>query len=468
MHITFFGAAEGVTGSKHVLETKGKKILLDCGLHQGRRNEAYELNKTLPFASSEISAAILSHAHADHCGTLPLLVKNGYTGKIYATPATADIARLIMIDAAKIQQHDFEYLTEHAEDGRTPLPPLYSLDDVESACQHFSRANYAHFGPEWNTIDDGIRFKFYNAGHILGSAITLIESQEDHYTGTLAFTGDLGNTNVPILQEPEKIAEPVENLVIESTYGDRIHRPVAEVDGFLIKVINEAVEHKRRIIVPAFALGRTQELIYVLHKLYDAGSIPAIPIYVDSPLGNDITAVFAEHYEEFDEDAWRDFFSKHESPFAFKNLITVVSQEESKKLNGLKGPCMIIASSGMCEGGRILHHLQHSVYDQNALIIITGYQAEHTLGRKLIDGVSPINIYDKSYEVNAEIKTINEFSAHADQRGLFNYIASLKGLKNVFLVHGERKASEPFKALINKELPKLNVVIPRPGERFEI
>jgi metallo-beta-lactamase family protein len=292
-------------------------------------------------------------------------------------------------------------------------------------------------GPEWTSLSEACRFKLYDAGHILGSAVTVLETTENGATHRLAFTGDLGNTHVPILQEPEKIKESVETLIMECTYGNRIHRPVAEVDTLLTEVITDAVKHKRKIIVPAFALGRTQELIYALHKLYDGGHIPQIPIYVDSPLSNDITQVFSQHYDDFDEESWKDFFSKHESPFAFSNLHLISSTEESKKLNEISGPCIIIASSGMCEGGRILHHLQHNVYNPNSVIIITGYQAEHTLGRKLVEGVSPVTIYNRSYEVRAKILTINEFSAHADQTGLFNYVASIKDLKNVFLVHSE-------------------------------
>ncbi|MCX6793067.1 MAG: MBL fold metallo-hydrolase [Candidatus Falkowbacteria bacterium] len=468
MKITFFGAAQGVTGSKHLIESNGFKILLDCGLHQGKRQEAYELNKTLPFDAKTIDAVILSHAHADHCGMLPMLVKAGYKNKIFTTPTTADIARLIMLDSAKIQMSDYLHLKNNGIPEKDLLQPLYTTDDVEIACKHFAETPYARAKAGWHELTKGIRFKFYDAGHILGSAVTVIQSDEANGTKTLAFTGDLGNVHVPILNDPELIDEQVDAIISECTYGNRIHRPVGDVTKLLIDVINEAVQHKKKIIVPAFALGRTQELIYVLHKLYDEKKIPVIPIYLDSPLGSDVTDAFTEHYEDFDHETWQDFISHHESPFAFKNLHTITTTEESKTLNSITGPCMIIASSGMCEGGRILHHLEHNVSNRNSIIIITGYQAEHTLGRKLLEGVNPVRIYDRWHELNAKVMTINEFSAHADQAGLYNYISKIKELKDVFLVHSEEIQATTFERILNERLPKLKVIIPKIAESFEI
>ena len=468
MKITFFGAAQGVTGSKHLVESNGFKILLDCGLHQGRRQEAYQLNKTLPFNAREIDAVILSHAHADHCGMLPMLIKQGYQNKIFTTPTTADIARLIMLDSAKIQASDYQHLKNNGIPEKNLLPPLYSTDDVEAACKHFSEVPYARVKLGWHELTKQIRFKFYDAGHILGSAIIVLQCDEPNGTKTLAFTGDLGNVHVPILNDPEIIQEQVDAIISECTYGNKNHRPVEDVSKLLIDVMNEAVKHKRKIIVPAFALGRTQELIYVLHKLYDQKKIPVMPIYIDSPLGIDVTDTFTEHYEDFDHETWQDFISHHESPFAFKNLKRTETTEESKQLNSMTGPIMIIASSGMCEGGRILHHLEHNISNPKSIIIITGYQAEHTLGRKILEGVNPVKIYDRLYDVKAEILTINEFSAHADQTGLFNYISKIKELKDVFLVHSEIEQAEIFEKLLNSKLPKLKVIIPKVAQSFEI
>ncbi len=466
MKVTFFGAAQNVTGSKHLLETNGLRILLDCGLHQGRRREAYELNKTLPFDAKSIDVVILSHAHADHCGLLPMLIKNGYSGKIYATPATIDIARLIMLDSAKVQIEDYQRVQQYAAPGEA-MPPLYSIEDVENTCEHFVAHEYASDGADWQKLNDNCRFKFYDAGHILGSAVTVIESVENNETKRLAFTGDLGNTQVPILPEPEKIQESIKAIISECTYGDRKHKSVTEADEFLINLINDAEKNKKRIIMPAFALGRTQEVIYILHKLYNEKKIPAIPIVIDSPLGNNVTDVFKKYTDLFDAETTRDF-PNHESPFIFKNMKQVSSVEDSRALEKAPGPIIIIASSGMCEGGRVLHHLEDSIGDSNAVIVLTGFQAEYTLGRKLQEGVSPVPIYGRLHDVKAKVVMMHEFSAHADQDGLYSYISQLKDLEKVFLVHSEEAQAKAFKAVLNQRLTKLQVIIPTPGEIEEI
>jgi len=464
MKIHFHGAAQQVTGSKHIVETKGFNILLDCGLHQGRRQEAYGLNKTLPFDPKMIDAAILSHAHADHCGLLPMLVKQGYAKKIYATPATIDIARLIMIDSAKIQSEDFERMSRYKRLGVDPLPPLYSMEDVEAACALFVPLEYG----VWQPLTADCRFKFSDAGHILGSAVTLIESKEDGVTKRLVFSGDLGNTHVPILPEPEAIVEaPINALISECTYGDRIHKSVAEANDFLIKLITDAAANKSKIVMPAFALGRTQEVVYILHKLFNEKKIPAIPVAIDSPLGNSVTDVFKKYTDSFDEETARDF-PNHESPFMFKNMKQVSSVDDSRALETAKGPIIIIASSGMCEGGRVLHHLEDVVGDANAIIVLTGYQAEHTLGRKLLEGENPVRIYGTMHEVKARIVTLNEFSAHADQDGLKRFVAGLKGLEKVFLVHCEEQQAANFKTALQAAQPELAITVPAPSQTWEV
>lgn len=468
MKITFFGAAGTVTGSKHVIDNNGYKILLDCGLHQGRRREAYELNRRLPFAATDLQTVILSHAHADHCAALPLLYNNGYRGKMYATPATADISRLIMLDSAKLQASDYEHLAAQGIPEAELMPPLYTVEEVEQTVKLWETVEYTRQQAGWTELNEHNRFKFYDAGHILGSAVTVLEGEEGNETKRILFTGDLGNGGVPILHDPEIVPESIEAVIIECTYGNRLHRPITEVDEVLIKLIREAVVQKKKIIVPAFALGRTQELIYILHRLYNEGKIPALPIYIDSPLSTSITEVFSAYQQDFDQQAYTDFINNHESPFAFKNLKYVSSKEESKALNNAEGPMMIIASSGMAEGGRILHHLEHNVWQENAVIILTGYQAEHTLGRKLQRGDAQVPIFGKLHELKAQVITINEFSAHADQAGLFRYISALHNLKQVFLVHGEEEALTAFSQLLHTQAPHLEVHIPQPGEVFTV
>ena len=463
MKVTFHGAAQNVTGSKHLVETNGLKILLDCGLHQGRRREAYELNKSFAFNPNSIDAVILSHAHADHCGLLPMLVKLGFNKSIYATSATIDIARLIMLDSAKVQLEDFTRLQKYAKPGDELFPPLYSVDDVEAACELFVPAEYG----EWHALGMDCRFKFYDAGHILGSAVTVLESNESGETKRLAFTGDLGNTHVPILPEPQMIEEPIDAIISECTYGDRKHRNVEEANELLIKLITDAVANKTKIIMPAFALGRTQEVVYILHKLFNEKKIPGIPIAIDSPLGNNVTNVFKKYTDSFDEETSRDF-PNHESPFMFKNMKQVVSVDESRVLEKTPGPIIIIASSGMCEGGRILHHLEDNVGNPTSTIVLTGYQAEYTLGRKLLEHVSPVRIYNRWHDVKAKVLTLNEFSAHADQDGLLAYIGSLKSLQKVFLVHSESGQAAVFKTVLAKALPKLEITVPAVGQSWEL
>ena len=367
-----------------------------------------------------------------------------------------------MLDAAKIQENDYEHLKKYHVPGI--LPPVYSEDDVEKTYRLFSEIPYYQNLPEWHNLGKNLDFKFYNAGHILGSAITVIKSDDK----TLAYTGDLGNTNVPILPNPEHITESIDALISECTYGDRNHLPIKEAYDFLKKIVNEAVTNKSRIIVPAFALGRTQELIYMLHKLHNDGEIPVIPIYLDSPLGNEITEVFTKHSADFDKQTWQDFINNNESPFAFEKLNYVKTVTESKMLAEKLGPLMIIASSGMLEGGRILHHLKNNIGNPHSIILLTGYQAENTLGYKLQTGEKQVRIYGEQFEVRAQILSLDELSAHADQTGLLNYISSIKGLKKLFLVHAEHESANIFSELIKKDKPDLEIIIPKLGESFEV
>jgi len=468
MKISFLGAAQNVTGSKHLIQTQGFNLLLDCGFYQGRREESNKLNSTLPFSATEIDAVILSHAHLDHCGTLPILVKNGFNGKIYCTGATADIAKYILLDSAKIQIQDCEYINQHLEPGQELVFPLYTENDVQKVVDRFEPTEYFRQSNAWTQLNENIRFKLYDAGHILGSAIIFIEIKESGKTKTLAFTGDIGRENAPILLSPEYIAEDTQTLITECTYGDSLHKPLSDATSDFKDVINTAIKTKGKIIIPAFSLGRTQEIIYTLHKLLDQKLIPSLPIYIDSPLAENITEIFPKYINDFDKDFWKDFGNKGESPFLLNNLFYVRSQEESRSLNNRQGPIIIISASGMMEGGRVLHHLKNNIENPQNIILIAGYQAEHTLGRRIQEGISPVRIYGKEYNVRAQVKTLNEFSAHADQNDLLSYISHVKGLQKIFLVHTELRQSAAFKTVLEQTYPSLPVEIPSMGQSFEI
>src|SRR3989338_9206602 len=478
MKITFYGAAQTVTGSKYLIEVEGFSLLLDCGMHQGKRSVANELNEHFPVDADKVDAVILSHAHADHCGMLAVRVREGFTGKIYCTAATADIANFILEDAANIQENDAEYYNKHLKPGEAKIEPIYTQRDVKKVGGHFEPVPYFRLSGQWTPLTQSIRFKFYDAGHILGSAVTLLEITENGQKKSLVFTGDLGRHFLPILSYPEYVVESAQILITEATYGSRIHKPVADLEGELITIVRQAVAQKSKIIVPAFSLGRTQELLYVLHKMLDTKQIPALPIFVDSPLSQKITRVFNTYTSDFDEQFWEDFGEKGEKAFFFDGLTTTASIEESKRINDEPGPYIVIAGSGMCEGGRVLHHLKNNIADPNNIVLITGYQAENTLGRKILEiskaqvhpvrnspptgpsgaqsagGVSNgVNIYGQPYEVKAKVITLNELSAHADQKDLLHYVNNIKGLEKIFLVHTEMPSAEAFKLVVGQAHP---------------
>jgi metallo-beta-lactamase family protein len=435
MTITFYGAAGSVTGSKHLIEAAGKRILLDCGTFQGLP-DMKERNRSLAFGPDTVDAVIISHAHLDHCGMLPLLVKRGYKGPIYCTPATRDVMEYMLLDAAHIEVQDAEYRAKHKLDSPDERVPLFTPEDIPAVMNRILTVPYFRVSKAWFEVD-GVRFKFYEAGHILGSAVTVLEVDESDGKKRLAFTGDLGPAKMPLLRDPEVPTEEISTLLLESTYGGREHAPLEEAYGKLVKFINEVVARKGKIIVPAFSLGRTQMLVYIIHKLTDEGKIPRFPIYVDSPLAGHITEIYEKYKEEYDAETAADFKRHGDEPLAFRNLTYVQTVDESKKLNFLPGPFMIIASSGMMTGGRVIHHLRHNISDARNAIFITGYQAEGTLGRRLLEGVKFLDLYGQRLPVNASIEVFNEFSAHADGRELQVYAEAIKGLKRVYLVHGE-------------------------------
>ncbi len=470
MTITFYGGAGGVTGSKHLVELGGMRILLDCGLFQGHRLEAHKANSRLPFDPKIIDVCVLSHAHADHCGMLPILVREGFSGSIYTTSATRDITEWILKDSAHIQIADIEYLEEH---GVTLPPelqkPNYFPSDVPPVMQRMLVVPYAReSGGTWTSLSPKVRLKMYDAGHILGSAITVLEGEEEGEFHRLVFTGDLGRPHTPLIRDPEIPVEDASVLIMESTYGGRVHKTVEDASEQLIEIVNHAMKQRSKIIVPAFSLGRTQELVYLLHELTDAGKIPRIPIYVDSPLAGNLTEVFKRHPEDYDDDTWTRFGSRGEAPLAFRNLQYVATMEHSKQLNTASGPLMIVSASGMCEGGRVLHHLKHSLSRQNTIVVLTGYQAEHTLGRRLVEGDREVTIHDERVDVRAKIVTLSELSAHADRNELLAFAKGVKGIRQCFLVHGEESQAHELRETLNRELPRMNVVVPQANESFHI
>ena len=468
MKITFWGAAQTVTGSKHLIQTRDCNLLLDCGMFQGKRNVTNQLNKNIPFPASQVNAVLLSHAHLDHCGMLPILVREGFKGKIYCTPETAEITKYILLDTAEIQIQDAEYYNKHLKEGESPISPIYGPEDVKKVFDYFEPVPYFRQSQQWTQINDDIRFKFYDAGHILGSAVTLLGIKENGIEKNLVFTGDLGRAYMPILRDPEYVKEPAEILLSETTYGGRIHESIDNTRQELKDIVSEALVKKSKIIVPAFALGRTQELIYIIHNLINRQELPPLPIYIDTPLGENITEVYSKYTEDFDDEFWNYFGNKKEAPFSFPGLMTIKSVEESKSLNDKKGPMMIISASGMAEGGRVLHHLKNNIGNPDNIILLVGYQAENTLGRKLQEGQSPVKIYGQEYQVKAKIISMDELSAHADQNDLFVYMSRVKGLKNLFLVHGEMPQMEAFKKIAQEFSPSLAINIPAMGQSFEV
>ncbi len=429
MEITFIGATRTVTGSMHLFEYKKQKFLIECGLYQGHRTEAERINRTFPFKPKEISSIILSHAHLDHSGNIPTLIKKNFKGEIYCTPATKDIAELLLLDSAHLQENDIAYFNKKQRKAGLPTKePLYTIEDAEESIRYFKGINYHNqFEPV-----DGVGVTFFDAGHILGSAEILIEFDEKK----ILFSGDLGRKNMPIIRDPE-IPQDIDYLILESTYGSRVHSSFEQMTEELKDIILEGKEKKSKIIIPAFAVERTQVLVTMLKRLYEEGILKNIPIYVDSPLATSVTEVFARHPECFDKETYEKFTK--EEPFDFPGITYIKDQERSKELNEKRGPMIIISASGMCEGGRVLHHLIHSIENENNIIILTGFQAAGTLGRKLLDGYKEVFIFDTKFQVKARVYFMAGLSAHADSNDLVEFVKAMKNgrLKKVFLIHGE-------------------------------
>jgi metallo-beta-lactamase family protein len=462
MNITFHGAAREVTGSRHLLEVNGKKILLDCGLYQGNRQDAEDKNHNLPFEAEEVDAVVLSHAHIDHSGSIPRLVKLGFKGPIYSTSATKDLCEYMLIDSARIQERENEYRNKkRKKKGESAIEADYGEEDALQALQQFKALNYQ----ETQEIFPGVKVTLFNSGHILGSALAYFEitDEEDGKTKTLLYTGDLGRKNLPILKDPYQI-EKVDYLIIESTYGDRLHEAIVDIKDKMATIVKETVERGGNLIIPSFSLGRTQEIVYTLHELFHEGKIPeTLKIVVDSPLSVNLTDVFRKHLDDFDEEAQEEFISQKDDPLGFGRLTYTKTVEESKALASNNMPMIIISSAGMCDHGRVVHHLRNNIEDPRNSILIVGFMAQHTNGRRIIEGENEILLFGHPYQLRADVHVVDAFSGHADRSDLIDYITKIDGLKKTFLVHGEEIQAETFQGYL-KENDVDNVIIPHPGD----
>jgi len=464
MKLRFMGAVRTVTGSMHMLTVNGSNILLDCGLFQGRRQEAFERNRNLPFEAEDVDTLILSHAHIDHSGNVPSLVKSGFRGDIHATSATRDLCAAMLPDSAHIQEQDVAYVNKkRGRKGLPPVEPLYTKEDANESLKYFVGVGYDR---PFDVVP-GVRATFRDAGHILGSAITVLDIEENGQQRRLAFSGDLGRKNLPILRDPSPIHD-IDYLIIESTYGNRQHETPEEAQAALRRVVTETYRRGGKVIIPAFSVGRTQEIVYSLHRLTKAQKIPQLAIFVDSPLSVNVTEVFRLHPECYDEETAQFILSdRHPDPFGFKRMRYIRDVDASKELHFLREPAVIISASGMCEAGRILHHLKNNIEDSRNTVLIVGWQAPHTLGRKLVERWERVRIFGEDYQLRAEVEVIGGYSAHADRDELLDYVRPLNNgrLKKVFVVHGEEEASLAL-ADEFQELGVPDVVVPEPMEEF--
>jgi len=441
MKLKFCGAAGTTTGSQHLLEINGKRILLDCGLYQGSRKHAYDVNCSFPhFDPASVDVVVLSHAHIDHSGNLPNLTSKGFAGNIYSTHATRDLCQIMLADSARIQMGDINWLNKHRKrDGLQPATPLYTEIDAERCLRQFVTLGYDRAIP----IADGVRLTFVDAGHILGSAQVLLEvdDRDDGKRKRFLFSGDVGRGGNEVLRDPVAV-EDIDFLLMESTYGGREHEAPPGVGEHFATIIREAVKRGGKILIPAFAVERTQQLLYVLHELFQSGGIPQIPVYVDSPLAVSATEIYRLHPDAFNQEVYETLFER-QNPFGFDDLTLIRSVKGSMALNAIDGTAIIISASGMCEAGRILHHLKNNIGDPRTTVLFVGYCAENTLGRRIRDGEKEVPILGGRYKVRARIEIIDSFSGHADHSELLDYFDRITGPKErVWLVHGETGPGE--------------------------
>jgi metallo-beta-lactamase family protein len=443
MKITSYGAAEGVTGTKHLIELNGHRILFDCGMFQGPRKESEERNRTLPFDPRTLDTVVLSHAHIDHSGVLPVLTKLGYAGRVYSTCATRDLCSLMLLDSANIQARDAEFLSKK---NRSFVAPLYGEADVYEIMKRFVCMPYA----ERFEVLPGVQVTFQDAGHVLGSAIVCLDYRENGAARRLIFSGDLGRKHMPILKDPWA-PDGADTLILESTYGDRDHDPIETMEENLAEIIRVTCARGGKIIIPSFALERAQEIIYTLKTLELRNAIPSVPVYVDSPLTVNITEVFRMHEECFDADMQR-LMQQAGDPFRLNHIEYITKVQDSMALNTLRKPAIIISAGGMCEYGRILHHLRNNCEDPRNTILIVGFQAKNTLGRRIVERQRRIKIFGVERELNAEVKIMNSFSAHAGRSELVEFGKRFKdGARHILLVHGERTALTALETALRNE-----------------
>lgn len=466
MKITFHGAVRTVTGSQHLIEVNDQRILLDCGLYQGKRAESFERNRNLPFDASSIDAMVLSHAHIDHSGNIPSLVKSGFDGDIYCTFATRDLCSTMLMDSGSIHERDAEFLNKkRARQGEPPIEPLYTIEDAVRSLEYFAAVGY-HRQRE---IASGVSVTFLDAGHMLGSAIVVLDI-EDRDAGRdvrVVFSGDLGRANTPILRDPETV-EHADVLLLESTYGSREHELYFDSEERLEKIVKDTYRRGGALIIPAFAVGRTQQIVYTLNRMMVRRDIPPVKVFVDSPLAINATSVFRLHPESYDEET-RAFMLAEGDPFGFDQLVYARSVEQSKELNFLREPFIVISASGMMENGRVLHHLRNRIEDPENTILIVGWQAPDTLGRRLVDGVSPVRIFGEEHTVRARVEVINGFSGHADRSELLAWARAIaKRPRRTFLVHGEEDSATSLAQGLRDEAGYEDVVIPEMHQSFTI
>ncbi|GAB5493218.1 MAG: MBL fold metallo-hydrolase [Phototrophicaceae bacterium] len=467
MKVTFHGAAQTVTGSQHLLTVNNQNILLDCGLYQGKRSESYERNLQFKFDPKTIDVVVLSHAHIDHSGNLPNLVKQGFNGDIICTSATRDLAATMLPDSGFIQERDAEYVNKRRKKrGESPVDPLYTHQDALATLSLFITQGYHRR----RRIAEGVYLTFYEAGHMLGSCIVQLEI-EDHETDTkqiLVFSGDLGRKGIPIIRDPETLAR-ADILILESTYGNRVHQAYGDAESELKRIVNETYQRGGSIVMPAFAVGRTQQLVLTLHQLAEAGEIPRLPIYVDSPLAVNATSVFQLHPETYDLEV-QTFMSEYgvRNPFGFDDLTYIRKVEDSKALNTLTEPHIVISASGMAEFGRVVHHLKNRIEKPNNTVLITGWQAPNTLGRRIVEKQEIVRIFGEEYNLNAHVEVLNGFSGHADKNELLSWVDAIQHKpKRTFLVHGEPESANAFKAILAQELG-LTVDVPQLHQSFNL